>query len=153
MDDITSELVEIVGASFVTSGSDISDDDRHDEALNAEWGTPMAVARPGTTAEVARILRLCDEHAVPVTARGSGTGLSGAANPRHGGVLVAFDRMDRILEIDLDNHMAVVQPGVTLEQLDAAARAARPRLSRVPGRVLRQPRRQRQHERRRHARR
>ncbi len=54
-----------------------------------------------------------------MTARGSGTGLSGAANPRHGGVLVAFDRMDRILEIDLDNHMAVVQPGVTLEQLDA----------------------------------
>jgi glycolate oxidase len=119
LDDIISELVDIVGASFVTSGSDIADDDRHDEALNAEWGTPMAVVRPRMTDEVARILRLCDQHRVPVTARGSGTGLSGAANPRHGGVVVAFDRMGRILEIDVDNHMAVVEPGVTLAQLDA----------------------------------
>ena len=55
-----------------------------------------------------------------MVARGSGTGLSGGALPRADGIVVAFDRMTAILEIDTDNHAAVVQPGVTLEQLDAA---------------------------------
>jgi glycolate oxidase len=119
LDDITAELIEVVGAAAVAVGDQINEDDTHDEALTVEAATPMAVVRPADTTEVARILRICDEHRVPVTARGAGTGLSGAAIPRHGGVLVAFDRMDAVLEIDLDNHMAVVQPGVTLDQLDA----------------------------------
>src|SRR6185312_8875123 len=54
---------------------------------------------------------------------GSGTGLSGACIPSAGGVVVSFERMNEILELDLDNHVAVVQPGVTLEQLDDATRA------------------------------
>ena len=57
---------------------------------------------------------------MPVTARGSGTGLSGACIPRADGVLVSFERMAQILEIDTENHVAVVQPGVTLHQLDEA---------------------------------
>jgi glycolate oxidase len=57
---------------------------------------------------------------VPVTARGAGTGLSGACVPRADGIVLAFERMNRIVEIDVDNHVAVVEPGVTLEQLDAA---------------------------------
>jgi len=54
-----------------------------------------------------------------VTARGAGTGLSGACIPRQGGIVVSFDRMNQVLEIDTENHAAVVQPGVTLDQLDA----------------------------------
>ena len=55
-----------------------------------------------------------------MVARGSGTGLSGGCLPRPDGIVVAFDRMNRILEIDTANHVAVVQPGVTLAQLDEA---------------------------------
>jgi len=54
----------------------------------------------------------------PVVARGSGTGLSGAAVPVADGILLAFDRMKRIVEIDTENQVAVVEPGVTLEQLN-----------------------------------
>ena len=66
------------------------------------------------------MLKVADELHVPVTARGSGTGLSGAAISPADGILVSFERMDAILEIDLDNHVAVVQPGVTLEELNGA---------------------------------
>src|SRR5262249_33253528 len=60
------------------------------------------------------------ERGIPLTARGSGTGLSGACIPRADGILCALDRMQRIVEIDVDNHCAVVEAGVTLGQLDEA---------------------------------
>jgi glycolate oxidase len=84
------------------------------------WQRPAAVVRPATTDQVARVLALANEHRIPVTARGSGTGLSGACVPRADGIVVSFERMNAVLEIDTANHVAVVQPGVTLEQLDAA---------------------------------
>jgi len=68
------------------------------------------------------VVLLAAEAGVPLTARGSGTGLSGACVPVEGGVVVSFERMNEIIEIDLDNHVAVVQPGVTLDQLDQATR-------------------------------
>jgi glycolate oxidase len=113
-------LVEVVGDGQVTTGDAIAEDDTHDEALTVTPVTPLAVVRPRSTAEVAEVLRLADEARVPVTARGSGTGLSGAAVPVEGGLVVAFDAMAEILEIDTENHMAVVQPGVTLAQLNEA---------------------------------
>ena len=63
---------------------------------------------PGCTAEVSAVLKVADELHVPVTARGSGTGLSGAAISPADGIVVSFERMNAILEIDLDNHVAVV---------------------------------------------
>jgi glycolate oxidase len=62
---------------------------------------------------------LANEHGIPVTARGTGTGLSGAAIAHPDGMVVSFERMNQVLEIDSENHVAVVQPGVTLSQLDA----------------------------------
>ncbi|HEU5151697.1 MAG TPA: FAD-linked oxidase C-terminal domain-containing protein [Iamia sp.] len=119
-DVLLKELAGVVGADHLASGDAIGEDDTHDEALTAAWVTPLAVVRPGTTAEVVEVLRRCDEAGIPVTARGSGTGLSGAAIPVEGGIVVAFDRMRAILEIDTENHMAVVQPGITLAELDEA---------------------------------
>jgi glycolate oxidase subunit GlcD len=113
-------LVDIVGAAQVDTGTAINEDDTHDEALGALPGRPLAVVRPGSTADVAEIVRAAAAHGVPLTPRGSGTGLSGASTPVDGGLVVSFERMDRILEIDTDNHVAVVQPGVTLVELDAA---------------------------------
>jgi len=120
MSDIVEQLREVVGAGFVLTGDDVHIDYTHDEALTGSPATPMAVVRPGSTEEVARVLALADDARVPVVARGSGTGLSGGARPLADGLVVAFDRMDHILEVDVDNHVAVVQPGVTLEELDAA---------------------------------
>ena len=121
MAEIVELLADVVGAGNVLAGDDISPDYAHDEALTATPSVPLAVVRPGCTAEVSAVLRIADELHVPVTARGSGTGLSGAAISPGDGILLSFEKMNAILEIDLDNHVAVVQPGVTLEELNRAA--------------------------------
>jgi glycolate oxidase len=122
MSDIVEALTDIVGSAAVSSGDAIHDDYTHDEALTAIAQRPVAVVFPSTTADVARVVELAAAAGVALTARGSGTGLSGACIPVEGGIVVAFDRMHEIIEIDLDNHVAVVQPGVTLDQLDEALR-------------------------------
>jgi glycolate oxidase len=123
MSDLVETLTEAVGPAAISTGDEIADDYARDEALTARPQRPLAVVRPGTTAEVARIVTLAADAGVPLTARGSGTGLSGACIPVEGGIVVSFERMNEIVEIDLDNHVAVVQPGVTLQQLDDATRA------------------------------
>jgi glycolate oxidase len=119
MGDLESRLVDAVGAAHVLLGTAIGDDYTHDEALTATPVRPLAVVRPGSTDDVAAVVRICDELRVPVTARGAGTGLSGACVPRADGIVLSLERMHRVLEIDTDNHVAVVEPGVSLEQLDA----------------------------------
>src|SRR6202048_759382 len=73
---------------------------------------PDLVVFPRSAEEVAAIVHLSKEHNVPIVGRGAGTGLSGGAIPRAGGIVISFARMNRILEIDLANERAVVQPGV-----------------------------------------
>ncbi len=125
MADVAEQLGEIVGPGDLLTGDAIGEDYGHDEALTATPETPAFVVRPGSTAEVSALLRVANEHNIPVTARGSGTGLSGAAVPRAGGMVVSFERMNEIVEIDTSNHVAIVQPGVTLEQLDEVSAAHR----------------------------
>jgi glycolate oxidase len=123
MTDLSERLAAVVGAGNVAVGDAIAEDDMHDEALGMDPVVPLAVVRPADTAEVAAVLDLAAETGTPVTARGMGTGMSGACRPREDGIVVAFDRMNRILEIDTANHTATVQPGVTLAELDAATAA------------------------------
>jgi glycolate oxidase len=73
---------------------------------------PEMVVFPRSTEDVVAIVKLTHEHRVPIVGRGAGTGLSGGAIPRAGGVIICFSRMNRILEIDLANERAVLQPGV-----------------------------------------
>jgi glycolate oxidase len=73
---------------------------------------PEMVIFPRTTEEVVQIVKITNEFGIPIVGRGAGTGLSGGAIPRAGGVTIGFSRMNRILEIDLENERAVVQPGV-----------------------------------------
>src|SRR2546422_2800649 len=75
-------------------------------------GAPDAVALPERTAEVVAIVKLCHRERVPIVPRGSGTGLIGGATAPLGGVMVGLNRMNRILEIDLPNRCATVQPGL-----------------------------------------
>ena len=119
-DELVALLVTAIGAEAVAAGEQINPDDLHDESLHPSMGTPSCVVRPRTTADVVRIVEVARRTATAMVARGSGTGLSGAAIPTDGCIVVAFDRMASILEIDLHNQVAVVQPGVTLAQLDEA---------------------------------
>lgn len=80
---------------------------------------PDAVVFPGDAAEIAAILRLANQHRFPVVPRGAGTGTTGGALPIHGGVVLVTTRLNRILEIDPDNFLAVVEPGVITGRLQA----------------------------------
>ena len=73
---------------------------------------PDLVVFPQSTEDVAAIVRIANQHSLAIVGRGAGTGLSGGAIPRMGGIVVSFARMNRILETDLDNERAVLQPGV-----------------------------------------
>ncbi len=84
---------------------------------------PHAVVFPATAEQVAEIVRLCAREGIPCTARGAGTGLSGGAIPLAGGVLLIFSRMNRILEVDVENLRAVVEPGVVNLHLSQAIAA------------------------------
>lgn len=120
MTDMTTRFATIVGAHHILTGDTISDDYAHDEVLTKAPQRPAYLAKPATADEVAQLLKAATENHVPVTARGSGTGLSGAAIPRADGLLISFERMNAVLEVDVTNQVAVVQPGVTLTELDAA---------------------------------
>jgi glycolate oxidase len=86
-----------------------------------EKGRPDVVVFPQTTEQVSRIVKLAAKYNVPVVGRGAGTGLSGGALARSGGVMIVFARMNRILEVDAENQRAVVQPGVVNYDLTLAA--------------------------------
>ncbi|MFF0577514.1 FAD-linked oxidase C-terminal domain-containing protein [Streptosporangium saharense] len=92
------------------------------DGLTHHRASPGVVVLPETAEQVAAIVRVCARHGVPFVARGAGTGLSGGALPRTDGVLVVTSRMRRILEIDLPNRLAVVEPGVTNLAITEAVR-------------------------------
>jgi glycolate oxidase subunit GlcD len=81
---------------------------------------PEVVVMPRSAREVAAIMKLANRETIPVTPRAAGSGLSGGAVPIYGGILLSIERMNAILEIDTANLMAVVEPGVVTNQLDAA---------------------------------
>lgn len=81
---------------------------------------PELVLKPSSSEQVAAILRYCNERNIPVTPRGAGTGLSGAALPNRGGVLVSMERMNRILQIDEANLQVITEPGVITQHLQEA---------------------------------
>jgi glycolate oxidase len=111
-DEIVARLAEIVGASHVI----VSEDERRAyeaDALTAYRAVPLAVVLPGTTEEVAAVVRYLSQNGVKMIARGAGTSLSGGALPSPDAVVVGLARMNRILSIDYDNRIARVEAGVT----------------------------------------
>ena len=82
------------------------------DGLTAIRELPWAVALPGTEDEVCEVLAVCREHAVPVVPRGAGTGLSGGARPVRNGLVLGLSKLNQILEVDVGNCTARVQPGV-----------------------------------------
>ena len=82
--------------------------------------TPDLVVLPGSTADVAAVARLCHEHLVPLVVRGAGAGYTGGAVPTRGGIVLSVERMNRILDIDETNLLAVVEPAVITAELQRA---------------------------------
>ena len=82
------------------------------DGLSAYRQTPLAVVLPDSISQAQAVLEFCHEQGVPVVARGAGTGLSGGAYPLQDGVLLSLAKFNRILDIDIDNHLATVEPGV-----------------------------------------
>ena len=117
MSDLVRDLRAAVGAETVITDPEVMAGYAHDEAEWAPFGGPVAVVRPHESEQVARVVRACVEHGVPVVARGAGTGLSGAANSGRGWVVVSFERMNRVLEVDPVQQSATVQPGVVNDDL------------------------------------
>jgi len=122
---ITSELLSaikaIVGESNVLTQHDDLEKYSHDETEDLTYYPEVAV-KPKSPEEVSALMKLCDENLIPVTARGAGTGLSGGALPIKGGLLIAMERFNHILNIDEENLQATVEPGViTGEFIDAVA--------------------------------
>ena len=85
-----------------------------------ERGTPTVVVLPDSAAEIGAVLRVAQKYDLPVIPRGAGTGLSGGAVSAVGGVLIVMTRMNRILEVDIDNQTALVEPGVVNLELSKA---------------------------------
>ncbi|MFN5325012.1 MAG: FAD-binding oxidoreductase [Bacteroidota bacterium] len=104
-------LVGICGKDFVHINSDVLADHSHDYTEDLRF-IPEVVVAPENEGQICEIVRLCNDRSVPITPRGAGTGLSGGALPIYGGVVLSTRRLNRILDIDVRNLQATVEPGV-----------------------------------------
>jgi glycolate oxidase subunit GlcD len=115
------ELEEIVGKDDVMTSEMELQIYGYDASLIK--GKPDVVVIPETTGEIARVVRFAHQNKIPLIARGSGTSLSGGPVPSKGGIVMLLTRMNRILEIDIENQRVVVEPGaITLEIKNAVAK-------------------------------
>ncbi|MEZ5721219.1 MAG: FAD-linked oxidase C-terminal domain-containing protein [Paracoccaceae bacterium] len=121
IDTAIAELSQVLGDRLSRSKSDL---DAHGASeTHFAPAPPDAVAFPETTEEVSRILAICHAHGCPVVAFGAGTALEGHTSAIRGGVTLDFARMNRVLEIRQGDMQAVVQPGLTREDLNRELRA------------------------------
>jgi len=111
-------FTEIVGAEAIfTDPGDCLPYGYDNSRLQA---TPQAVLFATRHEQVCAIARLCHDEGIPLVTRGKGTGTTGASVPQRGGVVLSLERMNRIIEIDADNRLAVAEPGVTNKELQTA---------------------------------
>jgi glycolate oxidase len=114
-------LKQIVGPKgYLDSPADLT---LYEYDGSVDKARPEMVVFPRTTDEVSAIVKITAQYGVPIVGRGAGTGLSGGAIPRSGGVIVGFSRMNKILEVDLVNERMVVQPGVVNLDMSLAVQA------------------------------
>ena len=105
-------LTRALPAIKLVTNSDVLNGLSRDMAQWAPVGAALAAVRARTAAEVSETVRACADLRVPIVTRGAGTGLSGGANATDGCLMLDLSRMNRVLEIDVDNMIAVVEPGV-----------------------------------------
>lgn len=118
---IISQFEAIVGNEHVILDEEKRLEYAHDKTEDYSF-LPAMVVKPGTTTEVSRVMQVCNEHRIPVTARGAGTGLAGSALPTHHGLVLSMERFNKILHIDELNLQATVEPGVITEVFQNAVK-------------------------------
>ncbi|MFI5690964.1 FAD-binding oxidoreductase [Kribbella sp. NPDC051586] len=119
-DALVARLRSALGDSAVVDDPDVLDSHRHDHATFSPAGVPRLLVRPASTSEVVEVLQAAGASGVPVVTQGARTGLSGAANAIDGCLLLSTARMNRILEVSVEDQVAVVQPGVVNADLSRA---------------------------------
>lgn len=118
--DDTAYFKSVCAPERVTSGAAINEDYCHDEMVEYGKYRPEILIEAVTAQEVAAIMKYAFQNGIPVTPRGSGTGLCGGAVCLYGGILLSMAKMNRILEIDEDNLTVTAEPGVLLMELAQA---------------------------------
>jgi len=119
---IVEDLRRIVGEQHVLAGAEQMEPYTHDEVVGLR-ADPEVVVRVTSAEQIADIFRLAQRERVPVTPRGAGYGLSGGAVPVCGGIVLSTEKMNRILEIDKENLMVTVEPGVITGDIHRAVEA------------------------------
>ena len=109
-------LVSILDKDRVFIGDAINDDFSHDE-MGGISKMPDVLVEVLTTDEVSKIMKYAYKNMIPVVARGSGTGLVGASVPIYGGIMINMSKMNKIIEIDEENLMLTLEPGVLLMEI------------------------------------
>lgn len=115
------ELREALGAAAVITDPDVLAAHSRDEAGLCEAGTPAVLVRPSDTAGVQAVMRFAAANNIPVVPQGARTGLSGAANAVDGCILLSTQALNKIVEVDPVNRLAVVQPGVVNADISRAS--------------------------------
>jgi glycolate oxidase len=121
VDAILEALTNIVGADNIFVDAETLNHYAHDETENLHF-LPHTVVKPKNTQQVSAIMQICNENVIPVTPRGAGTGLAGAALPNYGGVLISMEYFKSIINIDERNLQVTVEPGVITEELQNAVK-------------------------------
>ena len=125
MQQITTEILEqiklIVGAEYVFTDKESFEKYGRDETEKLHY-SPAVVVKPRTPQEIAALMQLANKHLIPVTPRGAGTGLTGGALPHLGGLVIAMERFNSILDIDERNLQVTTEPGVITEVLQNAVK-------------------------------
>ena len=119
---VTPAIIETL-RDICGKGSVFADEEKmapysRDETDAAEYGhMPEVVVLPVSTEQVAQVVKLANRESIPITPRGAGSGLSGGAIPRFGGIVVSLEKMNRFLELDRENMVAVVEAGIVTNDL------------------------------------
>ncbi|GHS86831.1 FAD-binding protein [Synergistales bacterium] len=116
--DVLEALRKIVGAGNVITNEEKIENYSHDETEAAVYGhNPDVVVTPLNTEQVAAVVKLANEKLIPITPRGAGSGLSGGAIPEYGGIVLSIEKMNKFIELDKANMVAVAEAGVVTNDL------------------------------------
>ncbi len=118
---IIDQFKAIVGTQFILTDAENINKYGRDETENLFYA-PEVIVKPKNAQEISDLLKICNQHLIPVTPRGAGTGLTGGALPNFGGLVISTERLNSILEIDERNLQVTTEPGVITEVLQNAVK-------------------------------
>ncbi|MBN2285995.1 MAG: FAD-binding oxidoreductase [Tissierellales bacterium] len=117
--EIIEQLVNILGEKNVFSDEEKMESYSHDETPIEQYQSmPEVVITPTSAQQISEVMKLANRYLIPVTPRGAGSGLSGGAIPLFGGILLSVEKMNKVIEIDYENMMIVVEPGLVTNEIN-----------------------------------